>query len=452
MENIYLSRRGFIRLICFALVVVIVLCTLTGINYVEKEKYRWQLEAGYQHYFSELAEALRGISTSLQKSRYTNSSVLASSLANEVTREASAAQSAMSGLPFANIELEKTAKFLSQVGDFAYYLTKKDASGGEISDEEKQNLRELAATAYSLSMSMDELYASVADGSMSVAGALSAESANEAGISGVAAALVELETQFPEYAGLIYDGPFSEHIISRTASFLEGKSEVGAEEAALTAAHAGGFEADEIELIGESAGSLPSYAFSAERGDAVWYFDVTKQGGVLLEMYSSVDVATPVLSAPECAEVAKQWLADFGTDELTESYYYEREGVVTVNFAHVEDDVICYPDLIKVSVAADTGDVIGLEARGYIMNHRERALPEVKIDAETARAALSPELTVEKTQLAVIPTAGEYELLCHEFLCTDSSGQHVMVYVNVETGIEEQILILIESAAGTLSI
>lgn len=451
MDN-QLSRRGLIRIISFALAGVIVLSTLAGVNYAKKEHYRWQLEAGYQHYFSELAEAMRGISTALQKTEYTNSNVYAAGLANEITREASAAQSAMSGLPFASIELEKTAKFLSQVGDFSYYLARKDASGGEISDEELQSLRELAETAYSLSVSMDELYASVADGSMSVAGALDAESSSETGISGVAAALVEIETQFPEYAGLIYDGPFSEHVASRTASFLEGKTEVRAADAALVAATAGGFETSEITLTGESAGVLPTYQFTVERDGEVWYFDVTKQGGVLLEMYSSREVGTPVLSAEECIEKAKDRLASLGMRDLAESYCFEREGVVTINFAHVERGVICYPDLIKVSVAADTGDVIGLEARGYIMNHRERTLPEVAVSEQEAHASLSPALTVESTRLAVIPSAGEYELFCHEFLCTDAEGRHVLVYVNAETGVEEQILILIESAAGTLTI
>ena len=449
---IQLSRRGLIRIICFALTGVIVLATLAGVNYAKKEHYRWQLEAGYQHYFSELSEALRGISTTLQKSEYTNSAIYAAGLANEITREAAAARSAISGLPFADIKLEKTAKFLSQVGDFSYYLTRKDASGGEISEEELQSLRELAATAYSLSMSMDELYASVADGSMSVAGALDAESASEAGISGVAAALVEIETQFPEYAGLIYDGPFSEHITSRTATFLEGKAEVRAADAALAAAQAGGFETSELTLIGESAGILPTYRFSAERDGDEWYFDVTRQGGILLEMYSSREPGTPVLSADECVDIARGCLAELGMNDLSESYYFEREGVVTINFAHSEDGVICYPDLIKVSVAADTGDVIGLEARGYIMNHRERTLPEVVISEQEAQAALSSALTVESARLAVIPSAGEYELFCHEFLCTDADGRHVLVYVTAETGVEEQILILIESEAGTLTI
>ena len=447
MKKNPLGRRSVVRIVSFITAGILVLAGFLVKNYLEKERYKEQLEVSYQHYFDELAEAMRGISDALQKSRYSNSPAMAASLANEVTREASAAQSAMSGLPFANIELEKTAKFLSQVGDFAYYLTRRDAAGEGITDGERQSLRELTETAYSLAESMDELYYAVAEGSMSVTGAIEGESRDESGLGGIADTLAEMETQFPEYASLIYDGPFSEHILSREPVFLNGRGEVTVE-----TARAGGFETRELTFEGESAGTVPAYSFSAERDGAAWYFDVTKTGGVLIEMYSSYLPEETELEAEECVSRAKDWLALLGLEDMTESYYFRRDGVVTVNFAASENGVVCYPDLVKVSVAADTGKVVGMEARGYVMNHTARDLPPVQVSEEAARAALSPEVTVENARLCVIPSAGEYERFCHEFLCSDSSGRRVLIYVNAETGVEEQILILLESEDGTLAI
>ncbi len=452
MKKNQLGRRSVVRIVSFITAGILVLAGFLVKNYLEKERYKEQLEVSYQHYFDELAEAMRGISDALQKSRYSNSPAMAASLANEVTREASAAQSAMSGLPFANIELEKTAKFLSQVGDFAYYLTRRDAAGEGITDGERQSLRELTKTAYSLAESMDELYYAVAEGSMSVTGAIEGESRDESGLGGIADTLAEMETQFPEYASLIYDGPFSEHILSREPVLLAGRGEVTVEAAAETAAKAGGFETHELTFEGESAGTVPAYSFSAERDGAAWYFDVTKAGGVLIEMYSSYLPEETALEAEDCVARAKDWLASLGMENMTESYYFRRDGVVTANFAASENGVVCYPDLVKVSVAADTGKIVGMEARGYIMNHTERDLPPVQVSEEAARAALSPEVTVENARLCVIPSAGEYERFCHEFLCSDSSGRRVLIYVNAETGIEEQILILLESEDGTLAI
>lgn len=43
-------------------------------------------------------------------------------------------------------------------------------------------------------------------------------------------------------------------------------------------------------------------------------------------------------------------------------------------------------------------------------------------------------LTVLAHQLALIPTGGEYEVLCHEFKCQNASGGHVLVYVDAADG------------------
>ena len=61
-------------------------------------------------------------------------------------------------------------------------------------------------------------------------------------------------------------------------------------------------------------------------------------------------------------------------------------------------------------------------------------------------------LTILSSQLALIPTGGEYEVLCHEFKCQNESGGHVLVYVNAQTGQQQKILLLLEDESGTLVI
>lgn len=75
----------------------------------------------------------------------------------------------------------------------------------------------------------------------------------------------------------------------------------------------------------------------------------------------------------------------------------------------------CYPDLVKVGVALDTGDVVSFESEGYLMNHGDRTLPAPAVSEAEAAAQVDGSLTVLAHQLALIPTGGEYEVLCHEF-------------------------------------
>ena len=72
------------------------------------------------------------------------------------------------------------------------------------------------------------------------------------------------------------------------------------------------------------------------------------------------------------------------------------------------------------------------------------------IDAQTAQALVDDSLTVLSHQLALIPTGGEYEVLCHEFKCQAQDGTHVLIYVNAQTGKQQHILLLLEAENGTL--
>lgn len=112
----------------------------------------------------------------------------------------------------------------------------------------------------------------------------------------------------------------------------------------------------------------------------------------------------------------------------------------------------CYPDLAKVGVALDTGDVVSFESEGYLMNHGDRTLPAPAVSEAEAAAQVDGSLTVLAHQLALIPTGGEYEVLCHEFKCQNASGGHVLVYVDAADGRQERILLLQEDENGTLVI
>ena len=114
--------------------------------------------------------------------------------------------------------------------------------------------------------------------------------------------------------------------------------------------------------------------------------------------------------------------------------------------------MLCYSDLVKVSVALDTGKVCGLETLGYLTAHTVRELPAPAVDEDTARQAVPATLEVLAHQMALVPSDGQYETLCHEFKCAAENGQHLMIYVNALTGAQEKILILLEDESGTLTI
>ena len=259
-----------------------------------------------------------------------------------------------------------------------------------------------------------------------------------------------VEGDFPELPSLIYDGPFSDHIAGRSPRMLEGLPEVTQEDARLAAAKFFDLEPALFSLVSAGEGTLPTYGFSAAVDGGELYVEVTRQGGLVLEAISSRSAGTTALSQEEAAALARDFLASRGYPDMRESYFIDQGGVVTINFASAQGEVLCYPDLVKVSVALDTGRVVGFESKGYLMNHMARDLPAPAVTEAEAQAVVSPALTVLSHQLTVIPTGGEYEVLCHEFKCQDEDGRHVIVYVNAQNGQEEKLLLLLEDENGTL--
>ena len=120
-----------------------------------------------------------------------------------------------------------------------------------------------------------------------------------------------------------------------------------------------------------------------------------------------------------------------------------------LNFAPRQEGVILYSDLVKVYLDRETGEVMGLDARNYRLNHRTRDLPKPQITKQQAAEYVSDSLQVEHVDLALIPLTQQTEVLCYEFKATKDETFYI-VYINALTGQEEQIFEVINSEEGDL--
>ena len=135
---------------------------------------------------------------------------------------------------------------------------------------------------------------------------------------------------------------------------------------------------------------------------------------------------------------------------MEETYYIKNEGVMTINYAFSQDGVIMYPDLIKVKIALDNGEILGMSSFGYLNNHTTRDISKVKISKEQAKEKLNKDLSIKSEKMAVIPTEWQSEILCYEFKGKVGETEY-LVYINVETGNEEDILIITNTPNGVLT-
>ena len=92
-----------------------------------------------------------------------------------------------------------------------------------------------------------------------------------------------------------------------------------------------------------------------------------------------------------------------------------------------------------------------MEAHGYLLNHKTREFPQVKLSEEDAKKTINPNLKIDSVSLAYIPKDNLKEYLCYEMQGVHNE-QNFIIYINAENGQEEKILILIESENGILTV
>ena len=261
-----------------------------------------------------------------------------------------------------------------------------------------------------------------------------------------------LEENFHEYSGLIYDGAFSEHLTNSQKIGLTG-NDIDEQEALKRAEDFIGKEnIQKIEKFGLAQNAnIAAYNFSIKTSseDSV-SISVSKKGGHIIYMNSNRGVNTEIISQEEANAKGKEFLNNHGFKDMKETYYLKQDGIVTINYAYTQNNVVIYSDLIKVKVALDNGEVLGIETTGYLNNHTQRDTSKVKISKEEAKKTLNKDLQINSEGLAIIPTEYKTEILCYEFQ-GKVDDKEFLVYVNAENGREEDILIITNTPNGTLT-
>lgn len=418
-------------------------------------QYERQLENGYTHAFHELTTAVAELDTALQKLQYANSVPMFHLLCTDIYGKSVAAQMALGELPNSDIFLEQTSAFLARIGDYACSLAHSAVVSSTLSDNAEQILPELAMATSLLSSALLNLQTDLTGGAITIDSLIHIEETLAQELSDSDAApggtsFQAIESEFPEVPSLIYDGPFSEHLSNKTPLGISGLPFVSRDEARAAAADFLNLRPEVLTSVGRGEGVLPSWSFSAAVDGGELYIELSQKGCQVISLFSSRTAGDSVLTEQKAVQLAKKFLTDKGYSNMQESYHTNQGGILTINFFPVQQNVLCYPDLVKVSVALDTGEVAGFESHGWIMNHTDRSFSAVEVDANTAAQSISPSLEILSHQLALIPSEGEYEILCHEFKCKTAQGTNVIVYINAATGYEEQILLLLESENGTL--
>ena len=442
-----------------ALIIIAIIVGLGTYSYNETKKYKTSKENQYNMAFYELVDNVQNVETYLAKATISTSPEHGAETLTNVWREAGIAQSYLSQLPLTSSQLGNTSKFLNQISDYSYSLSRKNIEGKGLSQEDLKNIKELHKYSVDLENTLNQLSTDLNNGRIKWSDLTDTDIVSySTQVSSITNdSFSSLEENFHEYSGLIYDGAFSEHMTSTEKKGLTGEDidEQKAKEIATN--FFGNDKLKEITSITFSENAqIPSFDMNVKlKDDNNATISVSKKGGHIIFSNYNKNVSAETISQERADEIGKEFLTNHGYADMKETYYLKENGIVTINYAYkqkAEDgqEVTVYPDLIKLKVALDDGSVLGIETTGYLNCHTTRTIPNVLITKEEAKKQLNKELQIESENLAIIPTEWKTEILCWEFKGKVEDNEF-LVYINAQTGKEEDILVIVNTPNGTLT-
>ncbi len=410
----------------------------------------------------EIITSVNNIDVLVTKLKITKTSEYNLPVLSKIMAEASRAKDNLSALPVNQSTLNNVSKFFTQVISFSEVLIAKEAN---LDEKDYKNIDKIGEVADKLNNTLSDIYTRLTEGKIKwdevekvATEELTKDKAelNLEGINNIASVL-------EDYEGLIYDGAFSEHIVSNKAKNLTGK-DITVEEAAekvkecvINLGRKEKYEIKDIKYNGEINGNIPLLDFNVkcirnndEEEKIEVDVQITKQESKLLLILSDRDIKEKKLDVEACKQIGDEYLKELGLKNFDPTYYLEANNMVTINYAAVQDGVLLYPDLIKVKVAMDNGDICSVECSGYIYNHTVRTDITPTISESEVKSKINKDVEIKSIRLAVIPKESKEEVLTYEI--KGKIDEHdVLIYINAKDGREENVLLILETPGGILT-
>ncbi len=203
------------RIIIGTIIIAIILISSLFYQIMKnEEKYELQTFNMYDMSLYQLTEHVQNVENFLAKSTISNSSESGAETLTHVWKEADIAISYLSQIPLNIEQLNKTAKFLNQVSEYSYTLSRKNIYKEKLSQEDLDNLKRLHEYSVDLKDSLEEMEEQINIGQVSWKELQKTEGKDYTkqvdNIDDIR--FVDIDSNFNEFEGLIYDGAFSEHI------------------------------------------------------------------------------------------------------------------------------------------------------------------------------------------------------------------------------------------------
>ncbi|KLU67085.1 sporulation protein YpeB [Desulfosporosinus acididurans] len=430
-----------------------------GINeYRLAGDYRLASENNSRRAFSDFASHLDQMETVMAKGNVANTPNQQIYYLSEVSSKSEGALKDFSQLPADQAGLSYIGQFLTQSGDFARTLAQRVAGGGTITADDTKTLQTMHNQLIPVDQKVQTLMSRIDTENLAwtdpgpslrqklgLGGPQIAEAAadgSEASSKSVRSGLDQLDASLQKLPPFTYTGEYSARVVQKPLGLPSGQvNKAQSQNAARSFLTKVGYADATLSFAGETNGDFKGYSWKYK--DA--YLEISRQGGVVTLYRDQRSLNPRTLSIDDAIQRTKKILTTLGWNLVITSSedfgsYVEFDAVAEQN------GVRLYPDKVRLMVALDNGQLVGLDATPYYAFHHTRTFP-AKITMNQAVQKLRTNFKIQESRLAVITKSGNQEIYAYEFRGR-YQGEDYLVYLNAQNGTEEKIQRIIKTPRG----
>lgn len=393
-----------------------------------KLKYENSLKASLQEVFYDM----RTLENDLSKLMITVNDKTATQMLSKVQMKSAACGQELSKLPIIATGVQNTLKFTNQLSSYCNTVLNSYSHEMQFPQNFDKQITEFFSTCKNVNTELSKLENDVLNKKISLLTVNDGQTENE-GIFG------SIDNDLLEYPSVIFDGPFSDGQERNTPKTR--RDTVSIEKATEYVKNLG----FNVNFKGEINGIVPAYLFENEKTSV----QITKEGGLLLMVISDRQIEESIISETDAEKKALEFTKKLNFGEVKNVWQEYYSNYAVFNFAPVVDEVVIYPDIFKVKVALDNGEIVGFEGKSYIMNNQERLFDEIKISENDAKQQLKDGFLVESARLCLI-SVNEKENLCYEFFGTFNEMTFA-VYISATDGNEKTSFRILSTETGRMA-
>jgi spore germination protein len=409
----------------------------------EKNAILLNAENSYQRAFHDLTYQVDLLHDKIGTTLAMNSRKSLSPSLADVWRITSQAHSDVGQLPLTLLPFNKTEEFLAKIGDFSYRTAVRDLDKEPLSKSEYAALQKLYKQSGDIQNELRNVQHMVLKNNLrwmdvELALASGKEQTDNTIIDGFKA--VEKTVSGYDESDL---GPSFANMQLKDENFkkIKGKT-ISRDEAVKIAKKYMNFDGNAKVKVTEN-GKGSNYGFysvsikNTQTGQEA-SMDITKKAGHPIWFINNRDIKKQIISLNEADNKAAAFLKETGFKDLEvfESTQYDNIGVF--NFVTNVNGIRIYPEAVKVKVALDNGDIIGVSADEYLKSFQTREIGKPSITVEQARSKVNPNFKVMEDRQAIIVNDLNKEVLCYEFLGTIGNDTY-RIFINAVSGMEEEV-------------